>query len=279
MPKTLLCVFNNCVGQNKSQLIMMFFAMLSVIPGHSHNRVVAWCRNAINEEQKPLHTNGYRQYCQQNQVHCNHSHRSLSLSSTFLYWLGHHSTQILQKFAQPLHIRLFFESDEGHLSMRHLSSTPDIDVAHIQLIKQNFEIIRTSILRDLFGSKVDIVEVAVNKSLRIRLPTIDIYDMLSKKLASLLKKYFSIPSEYMAYYRAVPIGFTEQSNLVLLKPTCSKKIQIEAITMMVIDDLVVVPPKVKVGRPKKNMMIVDVKSFGQKSILAFLNKRSQALVA
>ena len=57
MPKTLLCVFNNCVGQNKSQLIMMFFAMLSVIPGHSHNRVVAWCRNAINEEQKPLHTN------------------------------------------------------------------------------------------------------------------------------------------------------------------------------------------------------------------------------
>ncbi|XP_078725585.1 LOW QUALITY PROTEIN: uncharacterized protein LOC144942661 [Lampetra fluviatilis] len=61
IPSTLLVILDNCVGQNKSQLAMMFFAMLSLllcskvillylIPGHSHNqadRVVAWCRNAM----------------------------------------------------------------------------------------------------------------------------------------------------------------------------------------------------------------------------------------
>jgi hypothetical protein len=73
--------------------------------------------------------------------------------------------------------------------------------------------------------RVDIiVEVAVNKSLSIHLRTIDVYDMSSKKkLASLLKKYFSIPPEYLAYYHAVPIGFTEQSDLVSPNPTRSKK--------------------------------------------------------
>ncbi|EEY66715.1 uncharacterized protein PITG_17266 [Phytophthora infestans T30-4] len=54
-----LSLLDNCVGQNKSKVVMKFFAMLSVVfpckkvllcfllPGHSHNiadRVMAWCR-------------------------------------------------------------------------------------------------------------------------------------------------------------------------------------------------------------------------------------------
>ena len=63
-PKILLMILDNCVGQNKSQGIMQFFAILSLLlyekvvivfllPGHSHNaadRVVAHCRNAIRKE-------------------------------------------------------------------------------------------------------------------------------------------------------------------------------------------------------------------------------------
>nr|XP_032818404.1 uncharacterized protein LOC116947095 [Petromyzon marinus] len=61
MPQTLLVVLHNCVGQNKSHIVMQFFATLSILfyrkvvlvellPGHSHNeadRVVAWCRNKM----------------------------------------------------------------------------------------------------------------------------------------------------------------------------------------------------------------------------------------
>jgi hypothetical protein len=54
-PKMLLLILDNCVGQNKSKVVFMFYALLSLlfydkaallflIPGHSHNqtdRVVA----------------------------------------------------------------------------------------------------------------------------------------------------------------------------------------------------------------------------------------------
>lgn len=61
VPTYLVNIFDNCVGQNKSNVVMNFFCMLSVlffqkvvllylIPSHSHmkaDRVVAWCKGAI----------------------------------------------------------------------------------------------------------------------------------------------------------------------------------------------------------------------------------------
>ena len=38
-----------------------------------------------------------------------------------------------------------------------------------------------------------------------------------------------IPPEYLAYYLVVPIGFTEQRDMVLLAPTLWKKRQVEVI--------------------------------------------------
>jgi uncharacterized membrane protein required for colicin V production len=60
-PKILVVILDNYVGQNKSQLVMQFFALLSImfyikvvliylIPKHSHNiadQIVAWCCNAM----------------------------------------------------------------------------------------------------------------------------------------------------------------------------------------------------------------------------------------
>ncbi len=61
MSKTLPVILDNCVSQNKSQLVMQFFALLSIllyskvvlvymILGHSHNIVdwvIAWCHNVM----------------------------------------------------------------------------------------------------------------------------------------------------------------------------------------------------------------------------------------
>jgi hypothetical protein len=63
LPKMLLLI-DNCVGQNKSKVVFMFYALLSLlfydkvvllflIPSHSHNqvdRVVAWCRNKMRAQ-------------------------------------------------------------------------------------------------------------------------------------------------------------------------------------------------------------------------------------
>ena len=56
-----MTLLDNCVGQNKSQVVMKFYCMLSIlfyetvalmyfIPGHTHmlpDRVVAYCKRAI----------------------------------------------------------------------------------------------------------------------------------------------------------------------------------------------------------------------------------------
>ena len=56
-----MSLLDNCVGQNKSQVVMKFFCLLSILfyktvalmyflPGHSHmipDRVVAHCKHAI----------------------------------------------------------------------------------------------------------------------------------------------------------------------------------------------------------------------------------------
>jgi len=60
----LLLILDNCVGQNKSKVVFMFYVLLSLlfynkvallflIPAHSHNqtdRVVAWCRNKMRAQ-------------------------------------------------------------------------------------------------------------------------------------------------------------------------------------------------------------------------------------
>jgi hypothetical protein len=51
----LLLVLDNCVGQNKSRSVFQFYSMLSLLfykkvtllyllPGHSHNALIEWCR-------------------------------------------------------------------------------------------------------------------------------------------------------------------------------------------------------------------------------------------
>jgi hypothetical protein len=63
-PKILVVILDNCVEQNKSQLVMQFFALLSImfytkvvliylILGHSHNIadwIVTWCHNAMKDK-------------------------------------------------------------------------------------------------------------------------------------------------------------------------------------------------------------------------------------
>ena len=61
IPKLSMSLLDNCVGQNKSQVVMKFLCMLSILfyetvaclyflPGHTHmqpDRIVAYCKHAI----------------------------------------------------------------------------------------------------------------------------------------------------------------------------------------------------------------------------------------
>ena len=63
-PDKFLGIFDNCVGQNKSQIVFMFYALLSLLfyeivdllflwSGHSHmypDRVTSWCRRSIERK-------------------------------------------------------------------------------------------------------------------------------------------------------------------------------------------------------------------------------------
>ncbi|XP_078732831.1 uncharacterized protein LOC144947479 isoform X1 [Lampetra fluviatilis] len=222
MSKTLVVILDNCVGQNKSQVVFMFFALLSLLfyrkvvllylmPGHSHNqadRVVTWCRNSMKGK------NFYTPLDIVDTVNLINS-----IEATFIdhqdaqrpFYTGWES--LLKKHFKSMPPRYtsnyFFEVDEGVLSMRHLSSTPDNEVTCVPLIvPENIDLVRRSILQDLFGTNVNTIEEGTFES--IRLPTAPVSSLSNKKLASLSKKYFSIPPKHLPYFPAVPIEISSQ---------------------------------------------------------------------
>nr|XP_032800655.1 uncharacterized protein LOC116937611 [Petromyzon marinus] len=216
MPTTLVAILDNRVGQDKSQVAFMFFALLSVLfyrkvvllylpPGHSHNqadRVVAWCRNAMRGK------NFYTPWEVVDAVNL--------ISGVEATFFDHRDAQrpfytgwesLLKRHFRPMPPRYasnyFFEVDEGALRMRHLSSTPDDEVTCVPLVAPgNVDLLRRSVLRDIFGADVDTIEQGTLES--VRLPTAPVGGLSAERLASLSKKYFSIPPEHLPYYPAAP---------------------------------------------------------------------------
>ena len=66
------------------------------------------------------------------------------------------------------------------------------------------------------------------------------------------------PTWVSPYYLAILIGFSEQNDLAPLAQTPLYKRQVEAVATMMTNNPVVGPPKAKVGRPKKNMLMPKV---------------------
>lgn len=107
--------------------------------------------------------------------------------------------QVLNKYFSNLPagftFSFFFEFSGNKVVIRHLCSTPDEEAFEFTMCS-NPELVRKAILKDLFGGK-DLKQVSVED---IRLARHQGNKVLPKKLKSLSKKYFSIPSEFLSYY-------------------------------------------------------------------------------
>jgi hypothetical protein len=85
----------------------------------------------------------------------------------------------------------FFELDQGLMNMRSLSLALDSLTVYIPLIKASImNLIKRSILSDLFGANIITVEQA--ERIPIQLQIALSLTLSNKKLISLGKKYFSI---------------------------------------------------------------------------------------
>jgi hypothetical protein len=129
LPKMLLLILDNCIGQNKSKVVFMFYAPLSflfydkvallfLIPSHSHNQadcVIAWCRNKMCAQN--LYTpsmivsefNAIKSVCVEFL-----DHQSSRRVTTLLWRLDLSSKEVLQVYATELHWQLLFLNRPGH---------------------------------------------------------------------------------------------------------------------------------------------------------------------
>lgn len=207
-PKLNMTLLDNCVGQNKSQLVMKFCCLLSVIfyetvalmfflPGHTHmlpDRVFGQCKNSI----KGLNLYTLAQITE----------RFNSVKGVNAEWLrGDDSDRpfrvgwgsILNKYFKDIpggYTKFyFFEFTGGYLTYRRLANSPDSDAISLQLIDLKPGV-KEKLLVELFG-KTDVENLRMTD---LNLPKNQGKVLGDKKLKSLSEKYFSIPDGYKKYY-------------------------------------------------------------------------------
>ena len=250
-PRLCMSLLDNCVGQNKSQLVMKFMCLLSIcfyeqvallyfLPGHSHmvpDRVVAHCKNAI----KGLNLYSLGQITEE----CN---RVKGVQAEWLQpddfdkpfrvdWCS-----ILDKFFKNLPARYtfnyFFEFSNGVVSYRPLANSPNHEATTVRLLNIT-PTTRAEIMMELFGS----VDKTSQNMRNLSLPTHTGNALTKTKLKSLYKKYFSIPKKYLKYYPNVDHLKLDKKQNKENKDKSSKR---KLASLQIIKKA-----KRKVGRPKK----------------------------
>ena len=270
-----LSLLDNCVGQNKSKVLFMFFALLSIVfpykkvvlcfllPGHSHNiadRVVAWCRAATRG------MNIYTPMALVDAVNKVNSVNGIFLDHTdparpfFVDW----DTLLHKYFTVPpsgYTSNYLFEIDQGICTARHLVTTPDSDAITFNMVKPGtHDAVRKAILTDLFGPGVtQISQASIGK---MQLPRCPVKTMADKKLKSLSEKYFSIPPECLGYYPKVSESVMAPVNV----PVTRKRNEIVSAVGVPEPTEVVQEQPAKRGRPAKKHKMIES---NQPSILKF----------
>jgi hypothetical protein len=220
----LLLILDNCVGQNKSKVVFMFYAQLSLlfydkvallflILGHSHNQadhVVAWCRNKMRAQNFYTPSAIISELNAIKSVSAEFLDQQSSRQPFFGDW-----TSLLKKYFKSMPPNYtgnyFFEINQGIVSMRHLVSTPDNEAVQFpMLFPENIESVHQAILFDLFGSGVKSINDVTSVDM-VKLPRVELKEQLTnKKLKSLSKKYFfsSLPTYFpttLLFLRVFPI--------------------------------------------------------------------------
>lgn len=148
--------------------------------------------------------------------------------------------------------------------MRALCTTSDELAVRKSLLRSDLEYteLRAAIIDDLFG--VDSLDDAT--MLRMKLPKHQGVKLKKSKLASLAKKFFSIPSKYLSYYPNLTAQLKELEDRETLPGIAGSK------SKRGIEDARRYVKRRRVGRPKKeNKPISTV--VNTPSILTFFSKR------
>ncbi|KAI3648372.1 hypothetical protein MP228_006226 [Amoeboaphelidium protococcarum] len=271
--EVLLCVLDNCVGQNKSQVTMRFAALLSVLfykkvallylqPGHSHmmaDRAVAWMKTKIQNSQLYLPhqfvdaVNSVNTLCGQ---FINHED---PLRPCFTGWEA-----LLERFFQKMPVGFtgcfFFEFSDGVVSYRELCTSANQEVKDLN---KNMEIsvLRQQLSKDLFGTTVK-SDWSLSRVLLPRLPQQEIAE---KKIKSLSLKYASIPQQYKSYYPTIPQQLLQEN----VQNKVATRAENEAV-QKAINSNSTKKDQIRRGPGRPKLTLSDKLPSNQQSLLSFL---------
>lgn len=279
---TLVNARDNCVGQNKSHLTMMFSCLLSITlfqrvvlifykTGHSHmmaDRVVAWCRNATRGVNLYDADEMMEAWNRVNSVDAEFISHSDPNRPFFVQWEAVLS-KYLKKLPSGFTSNYYFEFFEGKCIMRELCSLDTAGLEHV--LTPCPDIAAKAMLNDLFG--VDRVsEISISK---LCLPLHKGNVIEEKKLKSLGLKYSSIPRKYGSFY-PMYAEFTQgnvQSEEVESK---DGQVESEALTNQPADPVPQPPPEPEFRRDprgRKSNKKRCLQNLNQNSIIKFLVNR------
>ena len=211
------------MGQNKSQVLMRFYALISVlffptvtafyfIPGHSHmicDRVVSWNRKKMKGK------NLYTPETIAGVMNLTKSVEAEVLKGTdsdFPFRVGWKSliNRFFRKLPDGYTSNYVFEFSKRIVTMRTLCTTPDKLVQKYDLLKMSgdYRATRLAIIKALFG--VETLETV--SIIQLTLPKNPDVVLKESKLLSLARKYFSIPVKYREYSPEVKKQLEEVSK-------------------------------------------------------------------
>ena len=211
IPTLTMSLLDNCVGQNKSQHVMMFASLLSLLfydtvaymyflPGHTHmhpDRVVGWCKQVIrglNLYTSPQIVEECQAISSVNAVYLQGNDADFPFRAGW----GEKLSKWFKRLPDGYTSCYFFEFSKGYCTYRHLATTPDSE-AHTVHIYDHTEAFKKRVMVDFFSCSPP----RVPKMKDLTLPRNPGCSLPKTKLVSLAKKYFSISVKYRPFYPEV----------------------------------------------------------------------------
>ena len=262
VPKLVIKVMDNCVGQNKSQLTMLFDAFCSLvlfervadfylIPGHSHMRpdnVTGLCKIALKKKNLFL-----PEHLQQEMDQVKNVESVLLTEGQFFDW------SILNKYMKVLPggftSSYMFEFYNGTCVYKRLYTDAD-EAGSEHCFANDPKSVRRLLLADIFGLPEDATPSDVVRA-QLLLPVLPAKKIQPSREKSIAMKLNCVPTQYRAYYP----GYSGEANLEDQENTPTSRTQVAPAKE---------PKKKKLGRPKK----ISASTHGTQSIIKFtLGKR------
>ena len=204
-PTCFISVRDNCVGQNKSNVTMMFDCWLSLcfyervlvlylIPGHSHmmaDRVVAWVKGAIQHKDLFVPSELVNAINEVKGITADFLSHSDPERECWKEW-GKFLGKYLKKMPAGFTHNYVFEFHQGTVTMKHLFT--DTEGAVVKLCTHPSAVSK-AMWSELFGTTSRDVTTR-----NVKLPRHPNIQLQSSKIRSISKKFDMIPEEHLSHY-------------------------------------------------------------------------------